>query len=140
MLLQHNDPGPEDLIYVDITLLNVQVGRTEQGQDTIAWQSVSNKLNHVQVHDDDAPVWTELIRTNRDWRSTPSWSIPRAAEDSDFTASWLITSAGSSTGFFQNQGADMVGLPVQLEPGRNWDGRWAMNERSKHDVQISIPV
>jgi cyclophilin family peptidyl-prolyl cis-trans isomerase len=63
VLAQH-DPGYEDLVYVDITLLQVQVNDLAAGQKEVSWQSVSNKVNHVQFTAQIPPVWEELVRTN----------------------------------------------------------------------------
>jgi cyclophilin family peptidyl-prolyl cis-trans isomerase len=59
-----NNPGYEDLVYVDITLLHVQVERNLRGGAAVSWQSVSNQLNHVQFTTKIPPVWTELASTN----------------------------------------------------------------------------
>jgi cyclophilin family peptidyl-prolyl cis-trans isomerase len=53
-----------NLIYVDITLLNVHVVRTARGLPQISWQSVSNKVNHVQFTTQMPPAWTNLATTN----------------------------------------------------------------------------
>ena len=57
-------PGLEDLVYVDITLLDVRIASQPAGAQTISWQSVSNKLNRVEFTTRMPPVWTELASTN----------------------------------------------------------------------------
>jgi cyclophilin family peptidyl-prolyl cis-trans isomerase len=54
----------KNLVYVDVTLLNVQVVRTARGHPQISWQSVSNKVNRVQFTTQMPPAWTELVSTN----------------------------------------------------------------------------
>jgi cyclophilin family peptidyl-prolyl cis-trans isomerase len=58
------EPGYEDLIYVDITLLNVQVTPRDDGLQEIAWRSVSNQVNRVEFTTQFPPVWQELVQTN----------------------------------------------------------------------------
>ena len=59
-----NDPRYVDLIYVDITLLQVAVTNTPAGERTIAWLSTSNWLHVVEYTDGFPPNWQELYRTN----------------------------------------------------------------------------
>ena len=54
----------EDLLYVDITLLDVRVAPTSDGHAEVSWQSVSNKVNRVEFTAQFPPIWTELTRTN----------------------------------------------------------------------------
>lgn len=53
-----------DLIYVDVSLLNVQVRRAGNGDLEISWNSVSNRLNHVEFTTDFPPDWQPLASTN----------------------------------------------------------------------------
>ena len=53
-----------DLIYVDISLLRVQVTLGENGARDISWNSVSNRLNAVEFTTDFPPTWQTLITTN----------------------------------------------------------------------------
>src|SRR5207247_8820099 len=53
-----------DLLYVDISLLNVQLRSTGNGAREISWNSVSNKLNIVEFTADFPPVWQSLTATN----------------------------------------------------------------------------
>jgi cyclophilin family peptidyl-prolyl cis-trans isomerase len=53
-----------DLLYVNISLLNVQVRATENGAQEISWNSVSNKLNTVEFTTNFPPVWHSLTATN----------------------------------------------------------------------------
>lgn len=57
------NPSLNDLIYVDISLLNVQVSELAGGQHEISWLSVSNRVNRVQFTTQFPPVWQELTRT-----------------------------------------------------------------------------
>ena len=59
-----DNPDYEDLVYVDITLLNVHVTTNPSGQQEISWNSVSNKLNRVEYTTQIPPAWTELTTTN----------------------------------------------------------------------------
>jgi cyclophilin family peptidyl-prolyl cis-trans isomerase len=53
-----------DLIYVDISLLKVQVTlRTNRVRD-ISWNSVSNHLNYVEFTTNFPPSWQVLVTTN----------------------------------------------------------------------------
>jgi cyclophilin family peptidyl-prolyl cis-trans isomerase len=56
-------PWYSDLIYVDITLLNVQVAVTTNGSREISWTSVSNNLNYVEFTTNFPPVWTQFLST-----------------------------------------------------------------------------
>ena len=58
------DAGYEDLVYVDITFLNVHVTPTGAGLNEISWQSVSNKANRVEFTTQFPPTWTQLVNTN----------------------------------------------------------------------------
>jgi cyclophilin family peptidyl-prolyl cis-trans isomerase len=58
------NPTYEDLVYVDVTLLNVHVAQNPSGERAISWDSVSNRVNHVQFTTQFPPVWTALIDTN----------------------------------------------------------------------------
>jgi cyclophilin family peptidyl-prolyl cis-trans isomerase len=57
-------PWYSDLLYVDISLLNVQVTIKPQGVRQISWNSVSNKLNYVEFTTDFPPLWRQLLSTN----------------------------------------------------------------------------
>ncbi len=52
-------PSYDDLIYVDISLLNVRVSATN-GTRFITWNSVSNRLNTVEYTTVFPPVWQSL--------------------------------------------------------------------------------
>lgn len=56
-------PNYNDLIYVDISLLNVQVKFTNSLPE-ISWNSVSGKTNQVQFTTNFPPVWQTLLNTN----------------------------------------------------------------------------
>jgi len=57
-------PHFNDLIYVDLSLLNVQVRPVGNGSREISWNSVSNKLNSVEFTADFPAVWKSLTATN----------------------------------------------------------------------------
>ena len=57
-------PTYQDLIYVDISLLRVQVLSGSNGGKEILWTSVSNRLNHLEFSDTLPPRWQDLITTN----------------------------------------------------------------------------
>ena len=57
-------PHNNDLIYVDLSLLNVQVRPVGEGSREISWNSVSNKLNTVEFSTNLPPVWQSLTATN----------------------------------------------------------------------------
>ncbi len=52
-----------DLVYVDVTTLNVQIRRTNNLPE-ISWNSISNKFNRVEFTTNFPPAWQLLIRTN----------------------------------------------------------------------------
>ncbi|MFO1500235.1 MAG: peptidylprolyl isomerase [Verrucomicrobiota bacterium] len=58
------DPDYGDLLFVDVSLLDVHVRPTTEGLSEISWQSVSNKVNRVEFTPQFPPVWTELFTTN----------------------------------------------------------------------------
>jgi cyclophilin family peptidyl-prolyl cis-trans isomerase len=57
------NPTFQDLLYVDISLLNVLVARSENGHE-ISWNSVSNRVNRVEFTSVIPPVWQLLVSTN----------------------------------------------------------------------------
>jgi len=57
-------PHYNDLIYVDLSLLNVQVRPVVNGSREISWNSVSNKLNTVEFTTNFPPHWQSLTVTN----------------------------------------------------------------------------
>jgi peptidyl-prolyl cis-trans isomerase A (cyclophilin A) len=63
VLNSSTSPNYTDLIYVDISLLNVQVLRSNNTV-RIAWNSISNKTNVVQFTTNFPPVWQTLSATN----------------------------------------------------------------------------
>lgn len=54
----------DDLIYVDISFLNVQVTAMANGTREISWNSVSNKVNYVEFTTNFPPAWNMLLSTN----------------------------------------------------------------------------
>jgi cyclophilin family peptidyl-prolyl cis-trans isomerase len=53
-----------DLIYVDITLLNVRVQTLEAGGREISWNSVQDRPNHIEFTPTMPPEWHTLVITN----------------------------------------------------------------------------
>jgi peptidyl-prolyl cis-trans isomerase A (cyclophilin A) len=58
------NPTFNDLIYVDISLLNVQVSIRTNGVRQISWNSASNKVNYVEYTTNLPPTWYTLVSTN----------------------------------------------------------------------------
>jgi cyclophilin family peptidyl-prolyl cis-trans isomerase len=56
-------PRISDLLYVDISLLNVRINQTNQTQE-ILWNSVAGRTNYVEFTTNFPPVWHTLIKTN----------------------------------------------------------------------------
>ncbi|HVY70593.1 MAG TPA: peptidylprolyl isomerase [Verrucomicrobiae bacterium] len=52
-----------DLLYVDISILNVQVTGSAAGRQ-ISWNSVANRTNRVEFTTNFPPVWSTLVSTN----------------------------------------------------------------------------
>jgi len=52
-----------DIIYVDISLLNVQVQNVSDGRE-ISWNSVTGKVNRVEFTTNMPPAWNTLVTTN----------------------------------------------------------------------------
>lgn len=48
------------LIYVDVTMLRVEIATQTQGGRIITWQSVNGRTNHVEFTTRVPPVWEEL--------------------------------------------------------------------------------
>jgi cyclophilin family peptidyl-prolyl cis-trans isomerase len=57
-------PYYPDLMYVDISLLSVQVNRAFAGSAEIGWNSISNRLNHVEYTTNFPPAWQLLKSVN----------------------------------------------------------------------------
>jgi cyclophilin family peptidyl-prolyl cis-trans isomerase len=57
-------PFINELIYVDITLLRVEISQEPSGTRVIRWDSVENRTNTVQYTDTSPPEWKTLISTN----------------------------------------------------------------------------
>jgi cyclophilin family peptidyl-prolyl cis-trans isomerase len=53
-----------DLIYIDVSLLNVQVRSDGVGGREVLWNSVSNRLHHVEFTTNLPPSWQLLLSTN----------------------------------------------------------------------------
>jgi cyclophilin family peptidyl-prolyl cis-trans isomerase len=73
-------PGFEDLVFVDISLLQVQTMPTGTGEQVIRWQSVFDKTNHVEVTAQFPPTWTELFSTNGTGQRM-EFTVPRATDE-----------------------------------------------------------
>jgi hypothetical protein len=59
-----NDPRYVDLIYVDITPLQVGVSNAPAGGFTVSWLSASNWPHVVEYTDVFPPAWQELYRAD----------------------------------------------------------------------------
>jgi cyclophilin family peptidyl-prolyl cis-trans isomerase len=62
--LGQSPPDYNELIYADLSLLNVQVQPVGDGSREISWNSVSNELNTVEFSTNFPPVWQSLSATN----------------------------------------------------------------------------
>ncbi|MDQ6632581.1 MAG: peptidylprolyl isomerase [Verrucomicrobiota bacterium] len=58
------NPTFENLVYVDISLLNVQVRLGVNNVREISWNSVSNRINRVEFTANFPPTWQLLVATN----------------------------------------------------------------------------
>lgn len=56
-------PRYNHLIYVDVSLVNVGIKPVTGGQE-ISWNSVSNRVQHVEFTTNFPPTWQSLISTN----------------------------------------------------------------------------
>jgi len=54
----------DDLIYVDISLLNVQVHELTNRTHRISWNSVAGRTNYVEFTTNLPPTWRSLLVTN----------------------------------------------------------------------------
>ena len=54
----------KDLIYLDVSLLNVQVQKLTNTTHQISWNSVAGLTNHVEFTTNMPPTWQKLIVTN----------------------------------------------------------------------------
>jgi cyclophilin family peptidyl-prolyl cis-trans isomerase len=59
-------PRYSDLLYVDITLLQVQIVSTNSSTCSISWNSVANLTNVVEYTTNFPPSWQTLVSTNGD--------------------------------------------------------------------------
>jgi len=57
-------PRYVDLVYVDVSLLNVHVRPVPDGSREVSWNSVSNLVNEVEFTTNLPPVWQTLVSTN----------------------------------------------------------------------------
>ncbi len=53
-----------DLLYVDVSLLNVQVRSAGSGTREISWNSVGGRTNYLEFTTNLPPAWQTLISTN----------------------------------------------------------------------------
>jgi cyclophilin family peptidyl-prolyl cis-trans isomerase len=54
----------DDLVYVDVTLLEVNVELTMEAEQRISWNSLSNRLHRVYYTEGMPPEWQTLVETN----------------------------------------------------------------------------
>lgn len=57
-------PTFSDLLFFDVTLLEVSVARAPSGLAEISWNCESNLVHHVEFTTNFPPVWTVLVKTN----------------------------------------------------------------------------
>jgi cyclophilin family peptidyl-prolyl cis-trans isomerase len=53
-----------DLLFVDISLLNVQVQKLGNGARQVSWNSVQGKTNYVEFTTNIPPTWHRFVATN----------------------------------------------------------------------------
>ena len=53
-----------DLLFVDISLLNVQVQKLCNGSRQVSWNSVTGKMNYVEFTTNIPPTWHTFVVTN----------------------------------------------------------------------------
>jgi cyclophilin family peptidyl-prolyl cis-trans isomerase len=53
-----------DLLYVDVSLLNVQVQKFTNDTHQISWNSVVGRTNYVEFTTNLPPIWRSLVATN----------------------------------------------------------------------------
>lgn len=53
-----------NLIYLDVSLLGVEVAATANGSREISWNSVSNRVNYVEFTTNFPPIWQPFVATN----------------------------------------------------------------------------
>jgi hypothetical protein len=71
----------EDLVFCDISLLNVQVARRQDGAAEIRWNPVAGRTNFVEFTTEFPPVWQAL--TNLPPEALPSQVYSGPAQPSD---------------------------------------------------------
>lgn len=71
----------DDLVYCDISLLNVQVSRRQDGTAEIQWNPVAGRTNFVEFTTEFPPVWQAL--TNLPPEALPSQVYSGPAQPSD---------------------------------------------------------
>jgi cyclophilin family peptidyl-prolyl cis-trans isomerase len=57
-------PTLKDVVFLDISVLNVHVAELAAGAKEISWQSVSNVVNRVEFTTQFPPQWQTLVSTN----------------------------------------------------------------------------
>jgi len=68
-----------NLVYVDISLLNVQITNINNARQ-ISWNSVTGKVNRVEYTTSLPPVWSSLLETNP---VTPAMTIQDASTEAN---------------------------------------------------------
>ena len=53
-----------ELVYLDVSVLAVRIKLVAGGAREISWNSVSNRVNHVEYTTNFPPVWESLVATN----------------------------------------------------------------------------
>jgi hypothetical protein len=57
-------PRISDLLYVDVSLLSVEINSGSNQVREISWNSVAGKTNYVEFTTNFPPAWQVLIKTN----------------------------------------------------------------------------
>jgi cyclophilin family peptidyl-prolyl cis-trans isomerase len=51
----------DDLLYVDVSLLQVEVEDVGDNDYTVSWNSVANRMHHIECTDQFPPVWLHML-------------------------------------------------------------------------------
>jgi cyclophilin family peptidyl-prolyl cis-trans isomerase len=79
-----SNPTFDDLVYVDISLLQVQLVTAAGGAQVIHWTSVAGKPNIVEFTAQFPPAWQELFRTNGTGQAMQYVVAPSTSERARF--------------------------------------------------------
>ncbi len=54
----------DELVYFDVTVLSVRISLLPDGAREISWNSISNRVNHVEYTTNFPAIWHPLVATN----------------------------------------------------------------------------